>query len=82
MMSFTHLHLASGYSFKYGTTLPEAMVEKAAELNMNSIALTDRDTLAGAIKFVVSCKENSISPISTRTNLELLCSQHQVTGNL
>ena len=39
------------------------MVEKAAELNMNSIALTDRDTLAGAIKFVVSCKENSISPI-------------------
>ena len=46
-----------------GTTLPEAMVEKAAELNMNSIALTDRDTLAGAIKFVVSCKENSISPI-------------------
>ena len=63
MMSFTHLHLASGYSFKYGTTLPEAMVEKAAELNMNSIALTDRDTLAGAIKFVVSCKENSISPI-------------------
>ncbi len=62
-MSFTHLHLASGYSFKYGTTLPEAMVEKAAELNMNSIALTDRDTLAGAIKFVVSCKENSISPI-------------------
>jgi len=63
MMSFTHLHLASGYSFKYGTTHPEVMVAKAAELNMNSIALTDRDTLAGAIKFAVSCKENSIAPI-------------------
>lgn len=63
MMSFTHLHLASGYSFKYGTTPPETMVAKAAELKMNSIALTDRDTLAGAIKFAVSCKENSIAPI-------------------
>ncbi|MEY2841232.1 MAG: hypothetical protein RLY74_373 [Actinomycetota bacterium] len=62
-MSFTHLHLASGYSFKYGTSLPEAMVAKAVELNMNSIALTDRDTLAGAIKFAVSCKENSIAPV-------------------
>jgi DNA polymerase III alpha subunit len=30
---------------------------------MNSIALTDRDTLAGAIKFAISCKTNSIAPI-------------------
>ena len=50
-MSFTHLHVASGYSFKYGTALPEELVERACELGMNSIALTDRDTLAGAIRF-------------------------------
>ena len=62
-MSFTHLHLASGYSFKYGTTLPEELVEHAAELGMNSIALTDRETLAGAIRFAKSCQSNSIAPI-------------------
>ena len=62
-MSFTHLHLASGYSFKYGTTLPEELVEHAAELGMNSIALTDRGTLAGAIRFAKSCQSNSIAPI-------------------
>ena len=70
-MSFTHLHLASGYSFKYGTTLPDSLVERAAELGMSTLALTDRDTLAGAIRFVTSCDEHSIAPIdrkSTRLN--------------
>ena len=62
-MSFTHLHLASGYSFKYGTTLPDQLVEHAAKLEMDSIALTDRDTLAGAIRFAKSCQLNSIAPI-------------------
>ena len=62
-MSFTHLHLASGYSFKYGTTLPDSLVERAAELGMSTLALTDRDTLAGAIRFATSCDERSIAPI-------------------
>ncbi len=60
---FTHLHLASGYSFKYGTTLPAKIVERAHELEMQAIALTDRETLAGAIRFVGSCVEHSINPI-------------------
>jgi error-prone DNA polymerase len=62
-MSFTHLHVASGYSFKYGTNLPDELVTKASELGMRALALTDRDTLAGAIRFATSCETNSISPI-------------------
>ena len=62
-MSFTHLHLASGYSFKYGTTHPEDLVARAHELGMNALALTDRDGLAGAIRFVRSCTDYSINPI-------------------
>ena len=50
-MSFTHLHLASGFSFKYGTTLPHLLVEKARDFGMSSLALTDRDGLYGAIRF-------------------------------
>jgi error-prone DNA polymerase len=62
-MSFTHLHLASGFSFKYGTTLPHLLVEQARESGMNALALTDRDGLSGAIRFTQSCLENEITPI-------------------
>jgi len=62
-MSFTHLHLASGFSFKYGTTLPHLLVEQAREFGMSSLALTDRDGLSGAIRFTQSCLENGITPI-------------------
>ncbi|MBU3692168.1 MAG: DNA polymerase III subunit alpha [Candidatus Nanopelagicaceae bacterium] len=62
-MSFTHLHVASGFSFKYGTTLPDALVARARDFGMPSIALTDRDGLSGAIRFTQSCLENQISPI-------------------
>ena len=62
-MSFTHLHVASGYSFKYGTNLPDEMVGRASELGMSALALTDRETLAGAIRFATSCESNSIAPI-------------------
>ncbi|MEY3715453.1 MAG: hypothetical protein RL155_328 [Actinomycetota bacterium] len=62
-MSFTHLHLSSGFSFKYGTTLPHLLVEQARELGMSSLALTDRDGLSGAIRFTQSCLENEITPI-------------------
>ena len=62
-MSFTHLHLASGFSFKYGTTLPHLLVEKACDFGMSSLALTDRDGLYGAIRFTQSCVENGITPI-------------------
>ena len=62
-MSFTHLHVASGYSFKYGTNLPDQLVARAGELGMSALALTDRDTLAGAIRFATSCEANSIAPI-------------------
>ena len=60
---FTHLHVASGYSFKYGTHLPDAIVERAAQFEMKSLALTDRDGLAGAIRFVESCQKCNVSPI-------------------
>ena len=61
--SFTHLSLSSGYSFKYGTAHPEQLVERAAQLGMSSLALTDIDNLAGAIRFAQSCEEFGIKPI-------------------
>lgn len=47
----THLHTASGYSARYGAALPDVLVQRAAERGMTSLALTDRDTVAGTVRF-------------------------------
>jgi error-prone DNA polymerase len=62
-MSFIHLNVASGYSLKYGTNQPSDLVERAAQFEMPALALTDRDGLAGAIRFTQSCVEHGIAPI-------------------
>ncbi|CAN2194172.1 DnaE DNA polymerase III, alpha subunit [Candidatus Nanopelagicaceae bacterium] len=62
-MSFIHLNVASGYSLKYGTTQPADLVQRAAKFEMPALALTDRDGLAGAIRFTQSCVDYGIAPI-------------------
>src|SRR5439155_1393581 len=51
MPGFTHLHTVSGFSMRYGASHPEQLAERAAERGMDALALTDRDTLAGAVRF-------------------------------
>jgi error-prone DNA polymerase len=62
-MGFTHLHVASGYSARYGAALPAALVQRAAERGIGSLALTDRDTVAGAVRFVQACAAAGIRPL-------------------
>jgi len=75
---FTHLHLSSGYSFKYGTAQPDALVARAAENGMGAIALTDRDGMAGAITFAQSCEAYGITPI-LGVNLSFIQKKYRVT---
>jgi error-prone DNA polymerase len=60
---FTHLHVASSYSLHYGTATPADLVARAAELGMQSLALTDRDGLHGAFKHVSACADAGIKPL-------------------
>ena len=55
--------MCSSYSFKYGTTSPHDLVARASEYEMTALALTDRDGLAGAIRFAQSCVEYGVAPI-------------------
>ncbi|MFL1904110.1 DNA polymerase III subunit alpha [Streptomyces tauricus] len=55
MSGFTHLHTASGYSLRYGASHPERLAERAFERGMDALALTDRDTVAGAVRFAKAC---------------------------
>ena len=60
---FTHLHVASSYSLRYGTATPRSLADRAARLGMEALALTDRDGLYGAFKHVRACADAGIKPI-------------------
>ncbi|GHH75015.1 DNA-directed DNA polymerase [Streptomyces sulfonofaciens] len=63
MPGFTHLHVASGFSQRYGASHPERLAERAAERGMDALALTDRDTLAGAVRFGRACEAAGVRPL-------------------
>lgn len=60
---FTHLHCHSYYSFLRGSASPAALARRAAELRMDTLALTDRDSICGAVEFYLACRELKIKPI-------------------
>ncbi len=60
---FVHLQVASGYSLQYGASHPHVLVERAAEQEMDILALTDRDGTYGAVKFAKACLTAGIRPV-------------------
>ncbi|WP_306190836.1 DNA polymerase III subunit alpha [Streptomyces sp. MK5] len=63
MPGFTHLHTVSGFSVRYGASHPERLAERAAERGMDALALTDRDTLAGTVRFAKACAAAGVRPL-------------------
>ncbi|MCF3963975.1 PHP domain-containing protein, partial [Streptomyces fuscigenes] len=63
MPTFTHLHTASGFSPRYGASHPAALAERAAERGLDALALTDRDSLAGAVRFAKACAAQGVRPL-------------------
>ena len=49
--SYIELHTASAFSFLQGASLPESIVDRAAELGYPAVALLDRDGVYGAPRF-------------------------------
>ncbi|MEY8319861.1 DNA polymerase III subunit alpha [Lachnospiraceae bacterium 46-61] len=60
---FTHLHVHTEYSLLDGSAKIKELVERAKELGMNSIAITDHGAMYGAIDFYKAAKEAGIKPI-------------------
>src|SRR4029079_17152013 len=63
MDPFVHLHVASGYSRQYGASHPHVLAERAAEHEMDTLALTDRDGTYGAVKHARACRAAGIRPV-------------------
>jgi error-prone DNA polymerase len=62
-LDFTHLHVASGFSMRYGASMPEDLVERAAQHGQQALALTDRDGLYGAVRFTTAATRAGIAPV-------------------
>lgn len=62
-MSFVHLHVHSTYSLLDGFSDIKKLVNKAKEMGMNSLALTDHGTMFGAIEFYNAATAVGIKPI-------------------
>ena len=58
-----HLDVRSCFSLKEGAFTPEQLVGRAVELGMPAVALTDRDGLYGAARFVKACEQQGVKPI-------------------
>ncbi|MFI5246002.1 MAG: PHP domain-containing protein, partial [Gemmatimonadales bacterium] len=63
MSSYVELHAASAFSFLQGASLPEALVERAAELGYFALALVDRDGVYGIPRFHKAALAAGIRPI-------------------
>ncbi|MBO0686591.1 MAG: PHP domain-containing protein, partial [Candidatus Dormibacteraeota bacterium] len=61
--TFVHLHNHTEFSLLDGASRIDAMVERAAELGMPALALTDHGVMYGAIHFYKACLRAGIKPI-------------------
>ena len=60
---FVHLHNHSDYSLLDGASPIRAMVQRAAELQMPALALTDHGAMFGAVEFYQEARKAGVKPI-------------------
>ena len=62
-MGYAELHCLSNYSFLRGASHPEDLLERAAELGLTALALTDWNGLYGAVRFARAARKHRVRPI-------------------
>jgi error-prone DNA polymerase len=62
-MSYVELHCASAFSFLEAASLPETLIDRAADLGYPALALLDRDGVFGAPRFHKAATAAGIRPI-------------------
>jgi DNA polymerase-3 subunit alpha len=62
-LKFTHLHVHTHYSLLDGLAKIDDILDRAQELEMDSLAITDHGVLYGAIEFFIKAKERGLKPI-------------------
>ena len=71
-MKYTELHITTNFSFLRGASHAEELVEQAIELGYDTIAITDRNTLAGIVRAHAAAKKKDGIRIIVGCRLDLL----------
>jgi len=70
---YAELHCHSTFSLLDGASDPERLVERAVELGLPALALTDHDDLGGAVRFATAAKGAGLAGIiGTELTIELM----------
>lgn len=72
--SFCHLHVHTDFSLLDGACRIDRLMNRAKELDMKALALTDHGNLFGAINFFSAAKANGIKPL-------IGCELYMTTGS-
>jgi error-prone DNA polymerase len=62
-MPFVHLHVHTGFSFHESPIRIEDLVQRNLELGYTACAITDSNTLAGAIRFDHAARSAGVTPV-------------------
>jgi error-prone DNA polymerase len=60
---YVELHCHSAFSFLDGTSHPHELIERAAELGHSALALTDHDSVGGAMELAMSALDSPVRAI-------------------
>jgi len=61
--TYIELHARSAFSFLEGASLPEALIARAAELGSPAMALLDRNSLSGIVRFHKQAQKSNVRAI-------------------
>jgi error-prone DNA polymerase len=59
-MTYVELHARSAFSFLEGASLPEVLVARCAELASPAMAILDRNSLSGAVRFHQQARKSGV----------------------
>ena len=62
-MAYAELHCHSNFSFLDGASAPDELVERAMELGLAGLAVTDHQGLYGAVRFASAAEAAGIHPV-------------------
>jgi error-prone DNA polymerase len=62
-LPYAELHCHSNFSFLDGASHPEELVEAAARLGLDAIAITDHDGMYGVVRFAEAAKELDVRTV-------------------
>ena len=60
MAEYAELHCHSYFSLLDGASSPEELVQAAVEKGLRALALTDHDSLSGAVRFVTAARRAAL----------------------